>query len=171
MNTFKLFTTIVLMIGLVLAIGCGKDPVSPQPGPNPNADPDPDPYVDPGDKVDAKIVGEWVFTAATVSGRSEALSDVLEWEASTAMAAFSIGSDGAFIYIEVDRDIELTYSSEGTISTSGDRFEISSPGLSHGGSWRVSGQMLTLTTVEDGAKVVLTSERLEDPAASMALVK
>jgi hypothetical protein len=153
---------------LILAAGCGDDPTGPEKvqNQNNNDDPidDPDPDPEPTE-VDERLVGIWVFTGATVGGRSVDLGEVLEWEPTSALAAFQIDADGFFAYVEIDDNWEETYYDEGTISTNGDTFEISSPNLSTSGNWTRSGNVLTLVSKAGEDTVKLMAEKIEDDGA------
>ena len=134
MQTFKLIAVIMMAAMMILAVGCKESPTEP---PVQHKNNKKDPYPDPDPTgVDARLVGIWVFTGATVGGRTADLGEVLEWQPTSALAAFQIDADGFFAYVEINEDWEETYYDEGTISTNRDRFEISSPNLTTSGIWQ-----------------------------------
>ena len=162
MQTFKLIAVIMMAAMMILAVGCKESPTAPPvQNQNNNNDPDPDPDPDPTG-VDARLVGIWVFTGATVGGRTADLGEVLEWQPTSALAAFQIDADGFFAYVEINEDWEETYYDEGTISTNRDRFEISSPNLTTSGTWQRSGNVLTLSAKMGDDTVKLMAETIEE---------
>jgi len=170
MQTFKLLTVALMALMLILTAGCGDDPTGPEKVQNQNTNDDnnDDPLDDPLDdptEVDERLVGIWIFTGATVGGRSADLGEVLEWQPTSALAAFQIDADGFFAYVEINEEWEETYYDEGTISTNHDTFEISSPNLSTSGSWFRSGNVLTLRSDMGGETVKLMAEKIEEDGA------
>ncbi|MCK5620487.1 MAG: hypothetical protein KAJ17_13860 [Candidatus Krumholzibacteria bacterium] len=160
MQTFKLIAVIMMAAMMILAVGCKESPTAP-PVQNQNNNNDPDLDPDPTG-VDARLVGIWVFTGATVGGRTADLGEVLEWQPTSALAAFQIDADGFFAYVEINEDWEETYYDEGTISTNRDRFEISSPNLTTSGTWQRSGNVLTLSSKMGEDTVKLMAEKIEE---------
>jgi hypothetical protein len=169
MQTFKLITVLLMAVIMILTVGCKESPTAPPvQNQNNNNDPDPDPDPDPT-VVDAQLVGIWIFTGATVGGRAVDLGELLEWQPTSALAAFLIEADGFFAYVEVNEDFVETYYSEGTISTNRDQFEISSSNLTTSGTWKRSGLVLTLSAKVGDDTVKLIAETIEEDGAGFVM--
>jgi hypothetical protein len=163
MNTAKLITSMLLIIAIALAAGCKDNgPVAPP-------TPTPKPILPPEDGVNPALVGVWLYTGATSNGRQTELATVLEWEQGTAIAAFEVVEDGFYAYAEFDEDLEVTFYTEGSISTSGNRFTIRADGGSLDGTWSRTGSQLKLNYSADGEQISLVAENLDEAEGSPSL--
>ena len=171
MNTARILTSMLLVIVMALAAGCGdkSSPVAPStPAPNPAPQPGPEPE----DGVDPALVGIWVYTEVTSNGRPADLATVLDWEENTLLAAFQVEADGFYAYAEFadgGDELEVVFYTEGTISTRGNQFTIRADDGSFSGNWSRSGSQLKLTYTAGGQKIALVAENLEDAAGSPSL--
>jgi len=160
MKNFTLIAIAILMIGLVLATGCGKEnPVGVDTDNKKTEDTKWDETVNPA------LTGLWVFVDAQVNGRQADLWDVLDMNNNSEFAAFIIDEDGGYYYFEGffpnEEEIEVLFEMEGTIETRGNEFRISTDSAGDSGTWSIGGATLTLKTADGGENVTLTAEYID----------
>jgi hypothetical protein len=167
MKTLNIITLVLLTATMILAAGCGKDPVSPGSAAESNSNPDPGPQ----QIVDSRLVGMWMFTGATVDGSNASLAQVLDWESATATAACQIDADGGYLYAEFDSNVDIVVYYEASISTDGNRFKIDHGTSDFSGTWSVTGTKLALRAIIDGSTVVLMAENLGSARSISSMVR
>ena len=134
-------------------LGCKKDDSGTQPT---QATPPP-----------TELVATWIFQSATVAGSPAPLSDVLNWEAASVSANFTVSPTGGYAYREVDGAGATTFSSSGTITITATGFTIvvnnvggtPIPPQTLSGTWSLNGSLLSLTASIGGQTVVLVAAK------------
>lgn len=157
MNNFRLILSWAVISLLIIPIGCGKDDNNPA-GPQHN--------------IPAELVGGWLYDSATVGGVPWSLGLILGWEPGTVAARFTVGEDGSLVYEELDADSTVVWTEWGTFAVDGNTATLTITENDDGplpepqvltGSWVLNGDTLTLTTIYQGATVVLTAVRYDFP--------
>ena len=155
MNKFGLIMPWAVICLLLLSAGCGKDDDNPA-GPQGN--------------VPVEIVGGWLYESATLNGVPFSLALLLQWEPETEFARFMVGADESFVYEELDTDSTVVWTESGTFTVNGSIVTITVTENDDGpvdpphilsGNWAVAGDTLTLTTIYQGATVVITTVRYD----------
>ena len=140
---------------LMLATGCGKDDDNP---------------AGPQYDVPQELVGGWIYDSATLNGVPFNLGLILGWEPGTEAARFYVGADESFVYEELDADSAVVWTESGTFSVNGTIVTITvtenddgpvDPPEIFSGNWAVDGTVLTLTTIYQGATVVITANKYD----------
>jgi len=138
---------------LLLPLGCGKNDNNP---------------AGPQNNIPAELVGGWLCQSATVGGVPWSLGLILGWEPGTVAARFTVGEDGSLVYEELDADSAVVWTEWGTFAVDGNTATLTITENDDGplpepevltGTWAVAGDTLTMTTVYQGATVVLTAIR------------
>jgi hypothetical protein len=155
MNKVKLILPLVVICLLLLSAGCGKDDDNP---------------AGPQNNVPAELVGGWLWESATLGGVPWSLALLLQWQPGTEAARFTVGSDGSLVSEELDADSAVVWTEWGTITVNGNTATLTITENDDGplpdpkifsGTWAVDGNTLTLTTIYQGAAVVLTAVRYQ----------
>jgi hypothetical protein len=153
MNKIKLTLVGMVICLLLLSAGCGKDDDNP---------------AGPQNNVPAELVGGWLYDSATLNGVPFSLALLLQWEPGTEAARFMVGSDGSLVYEELDSDSAVVWTEWGTFTVNGNTATLTitenddgpvDPPQVLSGTWAVNGDTLTLSTIYQGATVVLTAVR------------
>jgi hypothetical protein len=155
MNKIKLTLVGMVICLLLLSAGCGKDDDNP---------------AGPQNNVPAELVGGWLYDSATLNGVPFSLALLLQWEPGTEAARFMVGSDGSLVYEELDSDSAVVWTEWGTFTVNGNTATLTitenddgpvDPPQVLSGTWAVNGDTLTLSTIYQGATVVLTAVRYQ----------
>jgi len=154
MNNLKSIIIFVVILSFILAAGCGKD----------------DNPAEPQNNVPAELVGGWLWESATVGGVPWSLALLFQWQPGTEAARFMVGSDGSLVYEELDADSVVVWTEWGTFTVDGNTATLTITENDDGplpepqvitGSWVLNGDTLTLTTIYQGATVVLTAVKYD----------
>ena len=144
-----------VFLSALLMVACGGDPTS-----------DSD---DEGEgKPTADLVGTWVFQSVTVNGGTQALADVMDWQAGTVAARMTIRSNGGYSMEEVNAQGQQTFFENGFVFVDGDEMDINillSDGVTIDETifttFTQSDGTLTVVTLEDGDTIAFTLGRDE----------
>ena len=160
MKFSSLILSIMLILGITLATGCGDSPSAPDPPPPPEVK-----WVNPA----PQLHGLWLFTSAQSNGSSCSLADALDWEDGSSYAAIQIEGDGTLYYAEFNDNFDITISGDGAIYTAEEphtnkfKFNLTNDlGTTYeaSGTWKVSGSGLTLDGTWNGESLRFTCEEI-----------
>lgn len=157
MDRFKSVLSLAFIGLFLLAAGCGKNNDNP---------------AGPQNNVPAELVGTWYYQSGTLNGQPRDLSFLLQWKLNTEYARFTVGSDGSFVYEELDIDSSVVWTESGTFNVDGNSATISVTENDDGpveppdvlsGTWALNENQdeLTLTTSVLNMPVVLIAVKYE----------
>jgi hypothetical protein len=129
-----------LLILLSTVFSCDNNDLPPEPGPS----------------IPSELIGIWLYESATANGVPVSLDFILQWHEGTESARFTLGADGSFLYEELDFEGGIVWIESGTFDVNGNNATITVTEDSDGpvdppdilsGTWSISGDELTLSTV------------------------
>jgi hypothetical protein len=106
--------------------------------------------------IPQELIGTWLYESATANGVPVSLDFILQWHEGTDSARFTLGADGSFLYEELDFEGGIVWIESGTFEVDGNTATITVTEDSDGpvdppdilsGTWSISGDELTLSTV------------------------
>ena len=110
-----------------------------------------------------ELVGTWTFQSVTVNGSTADLDSVLEWTANAVLARFTIETNGAYVYEEVNSGGGQLKFESGFVYVDGNRIDINILLDDNGAvnetstvTYTLNGNMLTLQEVALGTTIVFT---------------
>ncbi len=118
--------------------------------------------------IPAEAVGTWQYARATVDGNPVPVATVHNWSTDTVREIMTLNANGTIRSEEQDAQGGVNFWVEGTISfvgndftwTSTDSSDPAAVGETGTGTYALSGDVLTLTTVEDSHTVLYTLYRV-----------